>query len=101
MTTTNMTPERLAEIEDRCNAATSGLWETDTGGDVYSNNTASQGYRNHMICERPHNPPNPYEPELTQQFINMELIAHARQDIPDLVNEVRRLRKLVQELNHA
>ena len=30
-----------------------------------------------------------------------EFYVNAQRDIPDLVNEVRRLRKLVQELNHA
>ena len=90
--TSRLTDERLAEIEERCNATTSGLWETDTGGDVSSNNTASQGYKNHTICERPHNPLHPCESELSQQFMNMEFIAHARQDIPDLLAEMKALK---------
>ena len=89
---TRLTDERIAEIEERCNAITPGLWETDTGGDVSSNNTASQGYKNHTICERPHNPLHPCESELSQQFMNMEFIAHARQDIPDRLAEVKALK---------
>lgn len=58
-----MTPERLAEIKARAEAATSGPW--DDG------------------CSH---------------AVNGEFIAHARQDIPDLVAEVERLRAALSDI---
>lgn len=74
-----MTPEQLAEIEARAAAATPGEWEV-------SNDSAGDGVKsqNGMVCEI-------VTGDLFQIALDMEFIAAARQDIPRLCAEVRRL----------
>lgn len=66
-----LTPERIAEIEARVNAATEGPWEVDF---TYVKNIDGVRIIDPYGCF-------PQE---------VEFIAHARQDIPDLLAEVMR-----------
>jgi hypothetical protein len=70
-----ITPERLAEIEARTEAATAGPW-TASGYDVYETQTA----HGDVVAEA------------GLSGIDAKFIAHARADVPDLVAEVRRQR---------
>lgn len=96
-----MTPERLAEIEARANAATQGPWEAATGalvGDDYDEAT--------HVWYRLHSPDRMWQTigkvldnELDQTTIeDAEFIAEARTDVPDLLAEVRRLQALAAAL---
>ena len=75
-----MTPERLAEIEARANAATPGPWEAWDRG---------IGFEVHVNGE-----------ELNSEFretfrqADAEFIAEARTDVPALLVEVRRLHQI-------
>jgi hypothetical protein len=81
-----MTPEQLAEIEARAEAATPGVWYWEALGE--------HGY--------PQRIGNDAEVAVAETWTdpewppaNAEFIAHARTDVPDLVAEVRRLRAAV------
>jgi hypothetical protein len=83
--------ERLAEIRERERAATPGPWEVDEAcGDVWSPSI----WRSIAIVE-----------DLDLPLVNSEadraFIAAARQDIPDLLAEVERLRARIQDLEGA
>ena len=88
-----LTDERLAEIEARCNAATPGPWTLmpemcgPDGQGVYEESGLG------IICEVG----DPYPRGDNHPQENMEFIAAARADVPDLLAEVRRLRALVGE----
>lgn len=73
-----ITPERLAEIKARCEKATTGKWCFDglASGDIWSIN--GDEAIPIAIASSTHE--------------DAEFIAHARQDIPDLIREVERLR---------
>jgi hypothetical protein len=83
--------ERLAEIEQRCAAATPGPWEVRWGyyvhvpGDPFSLATV-------VSCQTV--PADRRE----EHEANARLIAHAREDVPALLAEVRRLRAVGREL---
>jgi hypothetical protein len=79
-----MTPERLAEIEARAEAATAEPW-TASGYDVYETRSA----HGDVVAEA------------GLSGTDAEFIAHARVDVPDLVVEVRRLRGWLDELELA
>ncbi len=88
-----MNEKELAEIEARAEAATPGPW--DIGHEappLYAGNnciTAKLGERVAIIFEANHN----FELDNSANFI-----AHARQDVPALVAEVRRLTNLLEAL---
>src|SRR5690606_21978359 len=71
-----MTPEQLAAIRARAEAATPGPWHDDQDGMVYS--TCQPG------CAVVIN-------DIDLAVEDAEFIAHAREDIPALVAEVERL----------
>ena len=79
-----MTPERMAEIEARANAATPGPWEAWDRG---------IGFEVHVNGE-----------ELNSEFretfrqADAEFIAEARTDVPALLAEVRRLQAAVERV---
>jgi hypothetical protein len=75
-----MTNEELAEIEARANAATPGPWN-DTSEGVASEK------ENYYICECYQNDPDDVIIDADRKFI-----AHARDDIPNLIAEIKRLR---------
>lgn len=89
-----MTPERLAEIEAREKAATAAPWTREKPG-ICPQTGFREGVAvaatlgNQMIYAHP---PGGQFPSADANFI-----AHARQDIPDLVAEVRRLRAALEQ----
>ena len=87
-----MTPERLAEIRARAEAATEGPWEAtwEEGDDWWSITGAPQRVGADgpwALC-----------PEVAtsdaRDPADATFIAHARTDVPDLVAEIERLREL-------
>jgi chromosome segregation ATPase len=85
----NLTPERLSEIEKRCNAATAGPWRYDyVDGESYcvlaKTNTISD-----LVCTMA---------GTAKDCDTADFIAHARTDIPDLLSEIKRLRERDSEL---
>lgn len=80
-----MTDEQLAAIEQRVQAATPGPWRVEQkDGDRYLYDTSDTA----MMCDMQYYPWAPDE-EGDWQFI-----AHAREDVPALLAEVRRLQAL-------
>ena len=79
-----MTPERLAEIEARAEAATEGPWEAWDRG---------IGFEVHVNAEC-------LNSEFRETFrqADAEFIAAARTDVPDLLAEVRRLQAAVERV---
>jgi hypothetical protein len=79
----NLSDEELAAIQERCNAATPGPWKAYIEDrDHESGSCFIQTDRNDI--------------ELSgASKDDYDFIAHARQDIPRLLNEVRRLRAIL------
>ena len=81
-----MTPEAIAEIRVRAEAATPGAWRDDRRADgvpaVHNGKV--------RICDT-------YRAD-GQSVLNAEFIAHAREDIPALLAEVERLRTAEESL---
>src|SRR4051812_2915147 len=84
-----LTEDDLAAIEARCNAATPGPWESwiegrdHFGGDSIIRTADADLYLLPV--------PTP------QHHQDQDFIAAARQDVPRLIAEVRRLRRLIAE----
>lgn len=89
-----MTPERLAAIKARADAATPGPWKT--GEDDFTKHTIYAAKdRATIIVQRRDDSDmfwNSIIP-LKQTFSDAAFIAHAREDVPALLEEVERLRK--------
>lgn len=90
----SLTPERIAEIRERANAATPGPWGTQGGS--YACIYSDAGVVGDIVCE----PPEGVEESLQAWPRTSEFIAHARQDVPELLDaleaaeaEVARLRE--------
>lgn len=89
-----MDDRKLSEIEFRCNAATPGPWvsyvegrDHDSGSNFIM--TGKKGARGEDI-------------ELTGATVaDQDFIAHARQDIPQLLEEVRRLKNILDNFNNS
>lgn len=80
-----MTPQQIAEIRERANAATEGPWRADTatsGPDDWPIMAASTGYLS--ICPDCGTRGGMDRPDA-------EFVAHAREDVPALLAEVDRL----------
>lgn len=88
-----MTDLDLDAIQARADAATPGPWEFDD--EVLGVWTAADGALGGGICD----PHDEYARGLNHPLENMRFVAHARQDIPLLVAEVRRLRKIIERQN--
>lgn len=90
---TGMTDERLAEVKARAEAATPGPWHHDrvdfdsgmTLYEIWGGKYREHGWLAHVEDNKP----------------NADFISHARQDIPELLAEVERLREQVASLEHA
>lgn len=85
-----MTTERLEEIKRREQAASKGPWARDK-----SDHTGSQviARGNHVIGWH-----HRHGRQIDSQVVNdWEFMAHARQDVPDLVAEVERLKKVLDQ----
>ena len=82
--TTPLSDERIAEIRERCDKATPGPWSVDEeSGDVW----VPSIWRSVAIIEDLDLP-------LVNPAADRAFIAAARQDVPDLLDEVERLRRL-------
>jgi len=83
-----MTDDQLREIEERCNAASAAPWESfiegrdHMGGDDFIRTGGMDD-----------SSPDIYLTQATHA--DQDFIAHARQDIPALIAEVRRLKALL------
>lgn len=82
-----MNEKRLVEIEVRVQAATAGEWIAD-GSVIFT--TADSGKDHIAYCN--------YGVGRERCNANAEFIAHAREDIPDLIAEVAEMRKAGREL---
>ena len=81
-----MTEQELAEIRQRANAATPGPWKNFKTG--YTKNGRTDGEA--LECVKN------LEGDITFAIdaVDADFIAHARQDIPDLLAEVKRLNEV-------
>ncbi len=91
-----MTPARLSQINARCEAATEGPWRAV--GDVGVRNDGgyvifSKAKPSHYLDQDER-----YEREIGEWHANLELIAHARQDLPDCLAEIKRLQGVLDEI---
>ncbi len=78
---------RLAEIEQRCRAASPGPWKSHVEGRDHTSGGTFIETRNPDGTRGP-------DIELSGATVaDHDFIAHARQDVLDLVEEVRRLRR--------
>lgn len=81
--------DRLDEIEARCNAATPGEWvhwvHDGPRGTIFRHCISPEHKPNKMICADIDNSKD------------LEFIAHSREDVPFLLDEVRRLREELAE----
>ena len=76
-----MTEKELKEIEDRCNKATTGPWKSmiegrdHTSGDSFIMTGGEDIYIDSPLLDN-----------------NQDFIANAKQDIPKLISEIRKLK---------
>jgi len=76
-----MTEKELKEIEERCNKTTKGPWESmiegrdHTSGDSFIMTGGEDIYINNPLFDN-----------------NQDFIANAKQDIPKLISEIRKLK---------
>jgi len=83
----SLTDDDLSEIEARCNAATPGPWEVRNPG-CWPGEIGPTGVSGGSVAT-------------ASCHDNAEFIAHAREDVPALVAEVRALREIVRPLAEA
>lgn len=102
-----MTAERLQEIQDRANAASPGEWRTDGYGNmIWAKNPYGKGEMQvadirgwgHLTGRGCGACGMEDESAAAIQDANGEFIAHARTDIPDLLEEIKRLMREVGDL---
>jgi hypothetical protein len=81
-----MVPGELEAIRKRCDAATAGPWESFVEGrdHLSGNNFIRTGGLDNQ---------SPDIELLGASIADQDFIAHARQDIPRLLNEIERLKK--------
>ena len=90
--TTPLTPADLAAMRARAEAATEGPWK-QCGGSIIPPDELQGHFE--------HDPPDWIEwrsPEYPRWLADAEFIAHARDDLPRLLDEVERLRGVVRGL---
>lgn len=94
-----MTEQELREIEKRASAATPGPW-VSLGEPVHSSCVATsiEGPDGAVVIAPAHGEKNPATGEPMGDFLDMNeadeiFIVHSRQDVVDLLREVRRLRE--------
>ena len=91
-----LTKERLAEIEARCEAATPGPWEWDDEAECMRH-----GSKPVMMAMWYYDKCGEVVVSLDVYDADAEFTAHARQDIPALLDEVKRLREQLKNLDLA
>lgn len=102
-----MTEERLAEIRGREKAATQGPWVADEhafsvtlGYNPDHKRTHGYGCGNNFVCDLNDGEYHEYYRE-AEQRANADFIAHAREDVSALLDEVERLRAENEQLKEA
>ncbi|QVY62939.1 hypothetical protein [Cytobacillus gottheilii] len=104
-----LTNEQLAEIKARANAATAGPWTQMNGVNIFTdlgatNKNGVTADRNDGWCIADTSEGLTFvdgelvEMESNEQWDNAKFIAHARQDIPNLIAEVERLRLALEDV---
>jgi len=98
-----LTPERLREIKERCERATPGPWTSlsDDGRGLRTMNIKVVGRSPMMLVAQTAigtTGGKIYDNGEDGRYDNAEFIAHAREDVPALVEEVDRLRLALEEL---
>jgi len=93
-----MTDERLRKIRERATKATPGPWELRKldDGEYFKFAEDHEQVFVPAYSVRGLNTLGNYECG-AMELPNANFVAHARQDVPDLIEEVERLRKLVDE----
>lgn len=94
-----MDSRRLAEIKARADAATPGPWEWWTSNSWRRLSATDTRKDGDVLCPVV----NPYDkhPDLSVTEPDMEFIAHARGDVPDLLAEVDGLRAAIDGLRNV
>jgi len=83
-----MTDSELNEIEQRCNKATLGPWKSyiegrdHDSGESFIETGGENIYLNNPLFDN-----------------NQDFIAHSRQDIPKLIEEIRKLKSEISKFN--
>ncbi len=83
----------LIAIEARAQAATQGPWEVESRGMVVDIIAPREISKRPWIASIPTNRDGSIDPEANEKA---DFIAHARQDVPDLIAEVQRLREAIE-----
>jgi hypothetical protein len=86
--TTNLSDDELKLIQMRCEKATTGPWISYLEGRDHNSGS------NFIMTGDKNNRGEDIE-LIGATIADQEFIAHARQDIPKLINEIRRLKKLI------
>lgn len=86
-----MTPEERKEIEERANAATPCPWEAGVGW-VFTDPIYEDDRRLANVFGMKYFDPERTEAERERAQRNAEFVSHAREDVPALLTEVKRLR---------
>ena len=92
-----MTPERLQEIKARCEAATSGEWSYSIDVETEQPRTLFSDFEGNEIDIAVFETwdATGYDKEMLG---NAQFIAHARQDLPDCLKEIGRLKGKAQAI---
>lgn len=93
-----MTPEHLAEIKARVEAATPGMWKVNI--DIRDAHV-TMGVENSYIDAPKKRLAYVWDTDTREGKANAAFIAHARQDVPALVAEVERLQDENNQLRYA
>lgn len=90
-----MTHDELKAIKARAEAATPGPWTRSDGDGISPGRRVWQGDRQRRVANCDAFAIQEGDWGKAQDATNAEFIAHARTDVPNLVAEVERLRKLL------
>lgn len=104
----NDVAKRLAEIEERANAASTGPWSTHDTHLIVGGHTAvvfrgprpSDGSANELVrlTWLPTQQPDPWGEELNV-WSDAAFIGHARDDVPWLIEQLRQARKAIEAID--
>ena len=89
--TNPISEKELDEILDRCNSTTPGPWKSYVEGRDHESGS------DFIMTGCEDNPGNDIELSGTKKAVDQDFIASAKQDIPKLVEEIRRLRGFTNE----
>ncbi len=100
-----MTDEELSDIETRANAATHGPWGASFPSDpvtIFGGDCDCRGYPDSVaVAAKPDSDRRDENCPHLHWVDDMKFIAHAREDIPRLIAEVRRLRAALLDIRET